>query len=194
MKGGAIIGAAECFEQSISTFEHKRRKTAIRGLVCLDEVTGAPSKASIEAHVRERIALFEEHRADFGMLLLQVDQVDHLRVTRGPGVIPCVLRVASHTIENSLRPTDALGAWSDDRFLVVLGECQEADLETVANRIRKMVSQSEVEWWGDRFSVTVAVGGAGCRQGDTLESLVERADRSLAEVVAAGGNRVAVVA
>jgi len=36
-----------------------------------------------------------------------------------------------------------------------------------------MVGQSEIEWWGDVFSVTCAFGGAGCRMGDTSKSLVD---------------------
>lgn len=71
-------------------------------------------------------------------------------------------------------------------------QCRETDVESVANRIRKMIAQSEVEWWGDTFSVTASLGGAGIRVEDTPELLVERAERSLAQSIAAGGNLVTV--
>jgi diguanylate cyclase (GGDEF)-like protein/PAS domain S-box-containing protein len=190
---GTVIGAAECFEQNLSASERTRRKTAPGRLVCLDEVTGLPSKSSMEADLREHLTVFAERHADFGILLIEVDQLDLLRATRGPSVVPSILRVVSHSIENCLRPTDVVGAWSNHRFLAVLAECREADLEAVANRIRKMIGQSEVEWWGDRFAVTAALGGAGCRAEDTLELLVERSEQSLLESASAGGNRVTVV-
>jgi diguanylate cyclase (GGDEF)-like protein/PAS domain S-box-containing protein len=186
---GNIIGAAECFEGNVAASERTRRKTGTGGLVGLDEVTGLASRLSMEGYIRDRLALFEERRAEFGILLIQVDHMDDLRAARGPGVVPSVLRVAAHTIENSLRPGDELGAWSDNRFVAVLEDCRETDLANVGNRVRKMIGQSEVEWWGDRFAVTAALGGTGCRTGDTWESLLERAERSLVESAEAGGNR-----
>jgi diguanylate cyclase (GGDEF)-like protein len=123
---------------------------------------------------------------------MQIDQLDQFRATRGPGVVPTILRVVAHSIENSLRPTDLVGCWSENQFIAVLTECKESEVERVANRIRKMIGQSEVEWWGDKFSVTAAFGGAGSRSDDTLELLVERAEKSLIESISAGGNRVTV--
>jgi len=46
---------------------------------------------------------------------------------------------------------------------------------------------------GDKFSVTSPVGGAGSRIGDDVESLIARADASLQESIAKGGNRVTVL-
>jgi hypothetical protein len=72
-------------------------------------------------------------------------------------------------------------------------ECKEAEVVRVAQRIMKMVCQSEVEWWGDTISVTAAFGGAGSRPGDTLELLVGRAGKCLVRSLFEGGNRVTVI-
>lgn len=190
---GSIIGAAECFEDTLAVSEQTRRSAVLGGLVCLDDVTGLASKSAMEAYLQERLTVCAERHADFGIVLIEVDQLERLCVTRGSSVVTSILRVVAHTIENSLRPTDVVGSWSNNRFLAVLAECRVSDLERVANRIRKMISQSEVQWWGDRFAVTAALGAVGCRPDDSLESLVDRAERSLVESTAAGGNRVTVV-
>jgi hypothetical protein len=52
---------------------------------------------------------------------------------------------------------------------------------------------AEIEWWGDKFSVTSSVGGAGCRAGDTVESLIARAEASLQQSIVKSGNRVTVL-
>lgn len=189
---GAIIGAAECFESNVAATERTRRRTASGRPVCLDEVTGFPSKGSMEAHLRELLAVFMERHADFAIVMIAIDCLDDLRASRGPGIVPSILRVVSHTIANSLRPTDDVGAWSNNRFLAVLTECKEGDLERVAKRLRKMIGQSQVEWWGDRFAVTASLGCAGCRPEDTVESLVDRTEKAFEESAAAGGNRVTV--
>ena len=51
-----------------------------------------------------------------------------------------------------------------------------------------MVTYAEIKWWGDDLSVTASFGGATSQKGDTVESLVERAEKSLADSIAAGGN------
>ena len=190
---GAIVVAAECFDINISASDRTRRHAVIAESGCLDEVLGIPARTFMEPHLRERVTAFAERQIPFGILLIQVDQMDHLRAARGPGVVPTVLRVVARTIENSLRTTDLVGCWSENQFLVVLMECKETEVERVAHRIMKMICQSEIEWWGDKISVTAAFGGAGSRPGDTLELLVGRAGKSLLRSIAEGGNRVTII-
>jgi diguanylate cyclase (GGDEF)-like protein/PAS domain S-box-containing protein len=190
---GSIIGAVECFDSNIASSEQTRRRSALAGLIGLDDVTGLPSKNSMANYLQERLSLFAERHADFGIFLVELDDLEHLRKGRGPSVVTSLLRVLAHTLQNSLRPSDGLGAWSDEQFMGVLNGCREADLELVANRVRKMIGQSEVEWWGDRITVTAALGTAACRAGDTFESLLDRAEKSLAESRAAGGHRTCIV-
>ena len=190
---GAIVVAAECFDINISASDRTRRHAVIAESGCLDEVLGIPARTFMEPHLRERVTAFAERQIPFGILLIQVDQMDHLRAARGPGVVPAVLRVAARTIENSLRTTDLVGCWSENQFLAVLMECRETEVERVAHRIMKMICQSEIEWWGDKISVTAAFGGAGSRPGDTLELLVGRAGKSLLRSIAEGGNRVTII-
>jgi len=190
---GAIVVAAECFDINISASDRTRRHAVIAESGCLDEVLGIPARTFMEPHLRERVTAFAERQIPFGILLIQVDQMDHLRAARGPGVVPTVLRVVARTIENSLRTTDLVGCWSENQFLAVLMECRETEVERVAHRIMKMICQSEIEWWGDKISVTAAFGGAGSRPGDTLELLVGRARKSLLRSIAEGGNRVTII-
>jgi diguanylate cyclase (GGDEF)-like protein/PAS domain S-box-containing protein len=190
---GAVVGAAECFEINISSSERTRRHAAIAQIGGLDDALGIPARNYMEPHLREKLTASADHHVPFGILLVQVDQMDQLRATRGPGVVPTILRVVARTIENSLRSTDLVGCWSENQFLVVLMECKEAEVGRVAQRIMKMVCQSEVEWWGDTITVTAAFGGAGSRPGDTLELLVARAGKCLVRSLAEGGNRVTVI-
>ena len=195
MRGG-IIGAAECFERNISSSDRTRRQSSGAKLISLDEATGIPARSFLEEFLREQLATFAERHAHFSALLIQVDQLDHFRITRGPGVVPTILRVVAQTIENSLRPSDLVGCWTENQFLAILMECKDSEIGNMANRIKKMIGQSEVEWWGDTFSVTASFGGAGSQSEDTLESLVGRAEQSLPalpEGIAAGGNGVTKV-
>lgn len=190
---GGVIGVAECFEKNISSSDRTRRQSTDAKLISLDEVTGIPARSFVEQFLREQLVIFADRHAPISVLLIQVDQLDHFRITRGPGVVPTILRVVAQTIENSLRPSDLVGRWTEDQFLAILMECKDSEVGSVANRIKKMIDQSEVEWWGDKFSVTATFGAAGTQLEDTPELLVGRAEQSLLESIAAGGNGVTAV-
>jgi hypothetical protein len=42
-----------------------------------------------------------------------------------------------------------------------------------------MVQQSRVQWWGDPLTLTVSVGYATARQGDTSDLMISRAEKRL---------------
>ena len=191
---GMVVGAAESFEKNRSSSDLTRRQSMYADFGCLDEMTGLAARSFMETQLRENLTTFEEHHIPFGVILIQVDHLDELKAKRGPGVVPTILRVVAQTLENSLRPTDHVGCWGENQFIAVLMECKEGEVIRVGERARKMIGLAEVEWWGDKFSVTSPVGGAGCRPGDTPGSLMARAAASLQESIKKGGNRVVVLA
>jgi diguanylate cyclase (GGDEF)-like protein/PAS domain S-box-containing protein len=187
---GVIIGAAETFEEDLSASDWNRRQSKLADYGCLDAPTGVLNEALTLSHLRESVATYAEHRVPFSVLLVEIDRIDRLRATYGAAVIAAVLRVAAQTLENALRPTDFLGRYGAHRFLAILTECGESEVESVAERLKKMVGASEIQWWGDEWSVTASVGGAIVRQGDTTDSILDRAEAAVGESLQTGGNRV----
>ncbi|HXP81351.1 MAG TPA: diguanylate cyclase [Verrucomicrobiae bacterium] len=191
---GAVVGAAESFEKNRSASDWTRRQAGFADFGCLDAMTGVAAQSFMETQLRENLTIFAEHNIPFGILLVQIDRMDQFRASRGPGVVSTILRVIAQSVENCLRPTDLVGCWGANQFIAILLECRESEVARVGERVRKMIGQAEIEWWGDRFSVTSPVGGAGCRAGDNAELLVARAAASLQESIEKGGNCVTVLA
>lgn len=187
---GTIVGAAESIDQSLSASEWDRRQRKLEDYGCLDPETGVLTHDVIISHLREAVATYAEARLPFSLLVVKVDGTDRLRSTYGGAVIASVLRVVATSLENSLRPTDFLGRISESRFLAILHECGASELPKAAERIKKTVNGSEIQWWGDRWKVTVSMGASAVLPGDTLDSLLARATNALERSVEAGGNRV----
>jgi diguanylate cyclase (GGDEF)-like protein/PAS domain S-box-containing protein len=190
---GAVVGAAESFEQNRSASMWTRRHSAFADFGCLDAVAGVAAKSFMETQLREHLITFAEHHIPFGILLIQIDHMDQFRASRGPGVVPTILRIVAQSVENCVRPTDLVGCWGENQFIAILIECKESEVGTVGERVRRMIGRSEIEWWGDKFSVTSPVGGAGCRHGDSVELLIARAAASVMESIGKGGNCVTVL-
>jgi diguanylate cyclase (GGDEF)-like protein/PAS domain S-box-containing protein len=189
---GSIIGAAESFDESLSSPDQDRRQGKLADYGCLDPETGILTEAVILSHLRECLSLFAEHQVPFSVMCVEVDALDQLRTTYGHAVLPTVLKVVARTFENSLRPTDFLGRLGETRFIAALTECGSDDVERASERVRKIVSAAEIQWWGDTLRVTSSFGAVSAEPGDTFDTLLARAKQSLDESLAAGGNRVTV--
>ena len=126
---GAIIGAAETFEESLSASEWNRRQTKLSDYGCLDPTTGILTQDFAESHLRESIATFGKHPVPVSAVCAEIDRLAEVRSKYGPAAIPPVLSVVAQTIENSLRPTDFLGRYREHQFLAVLTECSSAEID-----------------------------------------------------------------
>jgi diguanylate cyclase (GGDEF)-like protein/PAS domain S-box-containing protein len=189
---GSIVGAAETMEEDLTNSDWNRRQDKLASYGCLDPMTGVLGQSLTLTHLRECISIFSEHRIPFSVLMVEIDRIDHLRTTYSAAVIASVMRVVADTLKNSLRPSGFIGRYGAYRFCIILTECSDADVERVAERLRKMVSTSEVQWWGDEWSVTASLGGTTVRHGDTVETVIERAEAAVSESLQGGGNRTSV--
>ena len=62
---------------------------------------------------------------------------------------------------------------------MILNGCSEESLPVVRERLRHVLANDSIEWWGERRSLLVSTGDATPQAGDTAESILERAQKSL---------------
>jgi diguanylate cyclase (GGDEF)-like protein len=191
-EGGTVLGAAESFEEILSISDWDRRQSKLDAYGCVDHATGTLTHSMVQSHLRECLGTFAEHPVPFSVLCIEIDQLERLAKRDGPRAVASVLRVVGQTLENSLRPTDFLGRWKESQFLAILTECSANEILRAAERLRKMVTCSEMKWWGERVPLTISLGGSSVNTGDTLEGIIQRVESAVAEGVSQGGNRVIV--
>jgi diguanylate cyclase (GGDEF)-like protein/PAS domain S-box-containing protein len=189
---GAIVGAAESFEESISVGDWDRRHTKLAQYGCIDQASGALNQGMMNSHLREHLAMFAEHPIPFSVLYIHIDDLKKIQLRDGPAAVASVMRVVGQTLENSLRPTDYLGRWGENQFLAILVDCNGMEVARAADRLRRMVGASKIAWWGDRLPISVSVGATAVSRGDTVESMVRRAEEALGVSISEGGNRSTV--
>lgn len=183
-----LIGAMENFEEVVSTAEFTERQNKLAAYGCLDLDSGVLNHGMLQTHLREALATFTDHGVPFSILCIGIDQLDAMRTRYGAGVSTAMIRVAGQTLDHSLRPTDFLGRWMENEFLSVLTECSAEELEKVGQRLRRMVNQCKVEWWGDTLHLTVSMGATSARIADSTETMLLRAEDGLRECLQQGGN------
>jgi PAS domain S-box-containing protein len=184
---GTILGAAECFQRQ-RYLPHPER----RDISGMEALSGIPEPGFMLSEVRARLGTFEERGISFAMVLLGVDHFEELRVSRGQEACATVLHVIASTMQNTIRPGDCLGAWSNGTLMLIVDSAAPDAVRRSAERMRALASCSGVVWWGDPVPVTLSGGGTKVKTGDTVDALIRRAEHGLAESVERGGDRVTV--
>lgn len=171
--GDVIIGAITLFEEAFSF-----REDAVGALMygCLDTQTGVPSRRLTRAVLLECLRGAEETHIGFGLVRVRILGLAEFASKHGPQSILPFLRATAQTLRHNLEAETFLGRWSEDEFLAVLPSGSPMVISATAERIRHLLDQSEVSWWGDHFHVEAEVEDRVVRPGETLQSLLGQAE------------------
>jgi len=175
---GSLVGAAECFDEHPVLPEAATYQQNLAAHGCLDLATGVMSHAFALSHLRENLMFFNEHHLPFGIIVLRVAQLEKFRASHGREAASALLHVVAQTLKHVLGAAGFLGRWTDDQFLVIVPNSSHPEVQRIAANLEKIGSSSGIQWWGDFLSVSVTQGLAMAQQGDTMESLLERAHGS----------------
>lgn len=132
------------------------------------------------------------------VILIDLDNFKWINDTYGHPAGDKILKQTAQAIFSCFRATrpvheaDFVARYGGEEFIVML---RNADLDhvavTVAERIRKAVEGTQIEWEGKRIPVTVSLGVATLHTGEKIpDSMVHRADKALYQAKRTGKNRV----
>jgi diguanylate cyclase (GGDEF)-like protein/PAS domain S-box-containing protein len=178
-KNGSIIAIIQTFESEFAVKGPSPNDRSMKEHGCLDYTTELPNHDMMRSHLREMLRTFTELQIPLGVVCLEVCELNQFRARYGQEAAASMLRVLARTLRNTIWPTDFVGRWSDDRFLVILSGCDQDALRAVSQRMLKMAVCASIEWWGEELSVAVLIGSTTAVVGDSAESLLLRTQEGL---------------
>jgi diguanylate cyclase (GGDEF)-like protein/PAS domain S-box-containing protein len=172
--------------------ELRRARGAAEQRARTDELTGAFNRR----HFAEIVAgALDGDVRDCGLLLLDADHFKQVNDAYGHVVGDAVLVELARRLKSGLRSADCLARWGGEEFAVLLrGVTSEAQLDRLAQRLRRIVAGTPVVAEGVSVRLTISIGAV--RAGgelSSLDALVEAADRCLYVAKRHGRNRVSLV-
>ena len=155
-----------------------------------DEPKISESQAQLEDRLARLHDDFDRGDLPLGVLWIAVDQAAELRRTHGSRACEAMLESIERTLASGLKPTEEIGRWGANDFLVVSHERTAASLAGHAQTLAGLARTADFRWWGDRISLTVSIGAAQAEEGESLPALLERAQSAMLASIHAGGNHV----
>ncbi len=189
---GNVVGCAELFSDDTPRESLESRVQELEQLALLDPLTKLPNRRYMESQVEAGIGLFQRSRVPFGLIFVDVDHFKRFNDTYGHEVGDKALMTVTQTMSASVRPFDTIGRWGGEEFVGVFPNCDSAGTAAMAQRLCMLVRNSWVETQEGAQSITVSIGGSVVKDGDTLESIVSRADALMYRQKQAGRDGVLV--
>ena len=159
-----------------------------------DEVTTDP--LTQVANRRGLLQAFEalragQHRSGHALAvgLLDIDNFKRLNDELGHGVGDEALRALAATVEQTLRPTDVVARYGGEEFVVLLPDTPADEGQQILTRLQRSLSGGLFLHEEKRLLVTFSAGVTAYREGEAIETALERADQALYEAKRTGKNR-----
>lgn len=151
-----------------------------------DELTRLGNRRHMAALIDAALAR-PAGEAPFAVLLFDVDRFKEVNDRFGHGAGDAVLVALAACAADVLRGVGVLGRWGGDEFVALL----RGDGATGARRMADALCARVAGGSMARFQgVTISCGVALARPGDSIDSLLQRADAALYAAKRAGRNRV----
>jgi diguanylate cyclase (GGDEF)-like protein len=179
-----VVMSAFAYAFSIVTM-HQREQ--LMRLATRDPLTGTGNRRALENKLNEVVASFKRSRVPAAMILIDLDHFKAVNDAHGHAAGDQILCSVTEIINLRIRVTDSLFRIGGEEFVVVL-EGQTADSAShLAEQLRTIVEANELV---PDQSVTISLGVAELRSGESSGDWMHRADEALYRAKRAGRNKI----
>lgn len=190
----AALDLAEDLTVAISVNEiselNKRLHQAnaqLKEIAHTDSLTQVWNRYRIEQAIDAELAAAERYNRPCSILLFDVDHFKQVNDLHGHDIGDVVLKRLTREVEEQLRGTDFLGRWGGEEFIVLAANNLLNEAGNLADRLRKHIANIN---FPDVGNVTISIGVAQWRSGESRRALLERADKAMYQAKQSGRNRV----
>ncbi len=154
-----------------------------------DNLTGLPNRTQMNQILHKEFSRFERHNQRFGIVMLDIDHFKKINDNFGHDAGDKVLCKLAEIFQNAIRSSDFVARWGGEEFLICCTTIEEADLQPIAENIRKVIYSTEFDNAGQ---VSVSLGCAAIVKGESIAELIKRSDIALYEAKNNGRNQSVV--
>ena len=167
----------------------KKQRDMLKAIALKDQLTGLYNRYYLLEAAEQRMANAVRHGDPLSILLLDVDHFKRINDGHGHLVGDIVLQRLAMQLADICRKEDIAARYGGEEFVVLLGHCDSTAAALKAEIVRKKIEALKPEGILTTISIGVAQLGLG---DETVERLLDRADKALYEAKNLGRNQVVI--
>jgi diguanylate cyclase (GGDEF)-like protein len=176
---GASIGNIKLFE-----------KTQIQAQT--DGLTGLINHRTFYELLEKELRRCQRYGGQIAVIMVDIDNLKSLNDTYGHRAGDAAIKKVSIEISACIRKIDIAARYGGDEFAIIFPNTSITEAITAAERMVKEVSQTPINWEGQKIQLSVSIG-VGQYDGDMCpDEAARHSDEALYEAKQAGKNTVRV--
>jgi diguanylate cyclase (GGDEF)-like protein/PAS domain S-box-containing protein len=171
--------------------DRREATEAMRRAVACDHLTGLANRRALFDACELELQRWRRAPRPLSIVLIDADHFKRINDNYGHATGDAVLRHLAASLQATFRTMDVVARLGGEEFVVLLPGCDEQLAATVAQRLCDSIAAQPVSVDDATVHYTVSVGVATMDEAvDSVEALIERADRAMYAAKAAGRNAV----
>jgi len=154
-----------------------------------DTLTGLPNRLAFDERVSLEAARMQREKTPLCLALWDVDYFKRVNDTFGHQAGDKALHVVGKTLSQLIRDVDMVARYGGEEFVMVLPKADLQQAFVVLERIREKLAATAFRFKDTPLKITLSCGVAEFGVGETIESVMARADEALYRAKSNGRNR-----
>ena len=160
-----------------------------------DALTDAYNRGAFDAAITQSLNVHFMLRQPVTLVMVDLDNFKHVNDNFGHSAGDEVLRAVGDCLARSfIRKSDFVARYGGDEFAVILTDTSAGDCGKLMQRFLESARKIRIQSAPDEALVSCSAGYTEIVDGDTVQTLIQRADRALYKAKAAGRDQSAFVA
>nr|WP_282452821.1 GGDEF domain-containing protein [Lysobacter sp. CAU 1642] len=181
----AVTGVLVSGLAAISAYHVGRQRQALELAAATDALTGVGNRRRMSGDLEQSARLACRGSPLPALMVLDLDHFKRINDECGHEMGDRVLIEFANVVGKTLRQTDSLYRMGGEEFLVLLPMVEPTGIALVAEKVRARVEEQLRSPLGP---VTVSIGAALYRRGESVAEWIHRADTAVYEAKAQGRN------
>ncbi len=183
-----VISREEQLNQKIldRTMELKNAKEKVETLnkdleysATHDALTSIYNRFAVLSFLENDMMRLKRVKSDLMLMMFDIDFFKKVNDTYGHLIGDVILRDLCALIKKHIREIDIFGRYGGEEFLLILPHTTDFDGQKFSERIRKTVEEHVFYTEKLALNITISIGLTSYRDGDTIDTIIERADSQL---------------
>jgi len=161
-------------------------------MAVVDALTSAYNKRYFEERIQEEFSYCFRNKVPLSLVMFDLDHFKSVNDTFGHPAGDFVLSRIAGLTKTIIRGEDVLARYGGEEFVVILKATDADGAATLAERLRRLVEESDFDFEGKKIPVTISVGVASLTGQNfaNWETMLKLADSLLYKSKNGGRNRV----
>ncbi len=177
--------------QQVELLRKELEKTRAKSMT--DPLTGLYNRQALDQYLDEKVSNASNINDEFALLMLDIDDFKKINDTHGHLIGDRMLMAFAGKCRQAVRSNDFLARYGGEEFVIVLEGATYRNAMKKAKQICESVASAKYttdQKQTDQYlSITTSIGVTVFRKNDTVEDILQRADKALYSAKQKGKNR-----